>query len=142
MEDPMPGAVIAVQTFGDYLNFNPHLHIISADGCFDRAGNFMSGVMPNADDLVYHSDPLICPKCKGEMKIIAFIEEEAIIQKILKHLNLWVPRNHDPPLLSNAVVLDMPAANDAGSSDNHETLPQMPFEDEYSQLSPYEDHTF
>jgi hypothetical protein len=91
---------------------------------------------------VYHSDPLICPKCKGETKIIAFIEEEAIIQKILKHLNLWVPGNHDPPLLSNAVVPDMPAANDARSSDNHETLPQMPFEDEYSQLSPYEDHTF
>jgi hypothetical protein len=30
MEDPIPGAVIAVQTFGDVLNFNPHLHIISA----------------------------------------------------------------------------------------------------------------
>ncbi len=29
-----PGAVIAVQTFGDFLNFNPHLHIIATDGCF------------------------------------------------------------------------------------------------------------
>jgi hypothetical protein len=23
-----------VQTFGDFLNFNPHLHIIATDGCF------------------------------------------------------------------------------------------------------------
>ena len=45
MEDPIPGAVIAVQTFGDVLNFNPHLHVISADGCFDRAGNFIIGVL-------------------------------------------------------------------------------------------------
>lgn len=26
-----PGSVVAVQTFGDLLNFNPHLHIISTD---------------------------------------------------------------------------------------------------------------
>jgi hypothetical protein len=32
--DPTPGAVIAVQTFGDFLGFNPHLHILVTDGCF------------------------------------------------------------------------------------------------------------
>jgi hypothetical protein len=32
--DPIPGAVIAVQTFGDFLGFNPHLHILVTDGCF------------------------------------------------------------------------------------------------------------
>jgi len=32
--DTVPAAVIAVQTFVDFLNFNPHLHIIAADGCF------------------------------------------------------------------------------------------------------------
>ena len=37
----MPGAVISVQTFGDFLNFNPHLHIISTDGCFFNDGSFM-----------------------------------------------------------------------------------------------------
>ncbi|HOK07570.1 MAG TPA: hypothetical protein PLW40_10340, partial [Syntrophales bacterium] len=25
-KEPTPGAVIAVQTFGDYLGFNPHCH--------------------------------------------------------------------------------------------------------------------
>lgn len=32
--DPIPGAVIAVQTFGDFLEFNPHTHILVTDGCF------------------------------------------------------------------------------------------------------------
>ncbi len=31
------------------------------------------------------------------MKVIAFIEEDWLIRKILMHLNLWETRNHDPP---------------------------------------------
>ena len=33
-KEPVPGAVIAVQTFGDFLGFNPHCHILVSDGCF------------------------------------------------------------------------------------------------------------
>jgi len=33
-KEPIPGAVIAVQTFGDFLGFNPHCHILVTDGCF------------------------------------------------------------------------------------------------------------
>ena len=32
--DPIPGAVIAMQSFGDFLGFNPHTHILVTDGCF------------------------------------------------------------------------------------------------------------
>jgi len=32
--DPIPGAVIAMQTFGDFLGYNPHTHILVTDGCF------------------------------------------------------------------------------------------------------------
>lgn len=46
---------------------------------------------------IYQVDPLLCPKCHGAMKIIAFIEEESVIRKILVHLGLWETRNHDPP---------------------------------------------
>ena len=31
------------------------------------------------------------------MRIIAFIEDEAVIKKILKYLGLWESRYHDPP---------------------------------------------
>jgi len=33
-KEPVPGTVIAIQTFGDFLGFNPHCHILLTDGCF------------------------------------------------------------------------------------------------------------
>ena len=40
---------------------------------------------------VYEADPLCCPKCGSEMKIIAFIErrQTEVIEKILRHCGLW-----------------------------------------------------
>ncbi len=54
---------------------------------------------------IYEVDPLICPKCHGQMRIISFIEELDIIEKILRHLGLWDIRNHDPPkpVLSDSI---------------------------------------
>jgi len=37
---PMPGAANAIQTFGDFLGFNPHCHILCTDGCFYGNGMF------------------------------------------------------------------------------------------------------
>jgi hypothetical protein len=34
----VPGAVIAIQTFGDLLGYNPHLHVLICDGCFHEIG--------------------------------------------------------------------------------------------------------
>jgi hypothetical protein len=38
---------------------------------------------------VYEADPLMCPRCTGPMRIIAFIEQPEVIEKILTHLGLW-----------------------------------------------------
>ena len=51
---------------------------------------------------VYEVDPLECPKCKGPMRVIALIDDKAVIRKILTHLGLWVPqvaagKGHGPP---------------------------------------------
>ena len=35
---------------------------------------------------VYEVDPLVCPSCGGEMKVIAFITEHEVVDKILRHL--------------------------------------------------------
>jgi hypothetical protein len=92
------------------------------------------------------------------MKIISFIEEESLIKKILKHLNLWMPDkdppNHSPPqhilelINTNTnmpykqnTIVGMSTGNTlittyAYHDDNKETrdyIPQMPFEDEFSQ---------
>jgi hypothetical protein len=36
--DALPGAVIAIQTFGDLLGYNLHLHVLISDGCFHESG--------------------------------------------------------------------------------------------------------
>ncbi|WP_232367210.1 transposase [Desulfocicer vacuolatum] len=39
-DSAVPGSSIAVQAYGDFLNFNPHLHAIVSDGCFFKDGDF------------------------------------------------------------------------------------------------------
>ena len=47
---------------------------------------------------IWKDDPLICPECQSEMKIISFIENQKIIKKVLKYLNLWEEESaRDPP---------------------------------------------
>ena len=40
LPDALPGAVMAIHTFGEYLDFHPHLHAMVADGLFVRSGLF------------------------------------------------------------------------------------------------------
>ena len=35
---------------------------------------------------VYETDPLICPKCQGEMRIISFIDQPGVIKKFFNPL--------------------------------------------------------
>ena len=35
---------------------------------------------------IYEVDPLVCPSCGGEMKVVAFITEHEVVDKILRHL--------------------------------------------------------
>jgi hypothetical protein len=43
-------------------------------------------------------DPLTCPKCGGRLRIISFIDNPSIIEKILRHLKLWDLPERSPPL--------------------------------------------
>ncbi|MBC8389947.1 MAG: transposase [Actinobacteria bacterium] len=36
----MPAAVAVIQTFGDFLGFNPRMHMLASDGCFGCDGIF------------------------------------------------------------------------------------------------------
>lgn len=38
--DVVPGMVMDIQTYGGLANWNPHLHALCTDGCFDSEGNF------------------------------------------------------------------------------------------------------
>jgi hypothetical protein len=46
---------------------------------------------------VYEVNPLICPQCGGEMKVISFIEDHKVIDKIIAHLKLAFLAERPPP---------------------------------------------
>lgn len=74
-EDAVAGGVIAVQTFGDFQNFNPHLHIIATDGCFYGNGGFMVGPKPSPNDLENAFRREVFKMLKNEGKINDFVIE-------------------------------------------------------------------
>ena len=54
---------------------------------------------------VYEADPLLCPKCGGQMKIIAFLEKRdqaEVIRRMLTHCGLWRDRRARAPPTQNA----------------------------------------
>jgi len=46
---------------------------------------------------VYEVDPLLCPTCGGQMRIISFIEDPKSIDKIIRHLKLSFQAERPPP---------------------------------------------
>ncbi len=76
---------------------------------------------------IYHVNPLLRTNCLGFKKIISFIDQDELIERILRHLGLparsylpreggWETRNHNPP------------ANSA----TH--IPELTYDDSYSQV--------
>jgi hypothetical protein len=63
------------------LNFNPHLHIIATDGCFDENGIFMKSRTPNATELeaVFASEVFNM-----------LIEEDKIEHSLVKNMSTWM----------------------------------------------------
>jgi hypothetical protein len=54
---------------------------------------------------VYEVSPLVCPRCKKEIRVVAVIDNIRVIRRILEHLGLWLanrrpePKAHSPPEL-------------------------------------------
>ena len=56
---------------------------------------------------VYLADPLTCPRCGGTLRIIGFIDNPAVIEKVLRHLKLWGhPERPPPPRCSRTLEPD------------------------------------
>jgi len=79
---------------------------------------------------IYETDPLVCPKCQGSMRVISFITDESVVRQILEHLGLWLsnvrvrPRAHSPP---------------SSPAPQYDPLCQVsPYEDDLCQLPPAE----
>jgi hypothetical protein len=83
------------------------------------------------------------------MRIVSFIEDDATIKKILMHLNLWTMNHDPPPEEKDRIAIHIQphrsfewweAVNHASGNDDvyNDRILQMPYEDEYSQLTSFE----
>ena len=79
-EEAVPGVVISIQTFGDLVNFHPHLHCLVTDGCFLPNGWFY--VLPEID--VKRLESLFRHKV---LKLL--LKEERISEEWVKKLVSW-----------------------------------------------------
>ena len=43
------------------------------------------------------SDPLTCLDCGAEMKVVSFIEDRRVVDRILRHLDLLAEPSRGPP---------------------------------------------
>ena len=64
---------------------------------------------------VYEVDPLECPKCGAQMRVIALIQDPADMERILTWLGLWEPRQPggpSPPTVPPSLPLTYDAVPD------------------------------
>ena len=82
---------------------------------------------------IYEVDPLICPKCNGQMRMVSFIEDQAVISKILKHLGLYLVRSTRPARAPpRAPRLDDSYSQIPVSDDHLHTDPEYSVDDYFS----------
>jgi hypothetical protein len=46
---------------------------------------------------VYEVDPMTCPKCGGSMKVVAFLTDFSVVDRIIDHLKLTFAAAKPPP---------------------------------------------
>jgi hypothetical protein len=46
---------------------------------------------------VYEVDPMLCPQCGGQMKVIAFLTDFSVVDRIINHLKLTFVADKPPP---------------------------------------------
>jgi hypothetical protein len=46
---------------------------------------------------VYEVDPILCSKCGGKMRVIAFLTDYAVVDRIIDHLKLTFVAERPPP---------------------------------------------
>jgi len=77
---------------------------------------------------VYEVDPLCCPECGGQMKVVSFIEppQADVIEDILHHCGLWQSSTPRAPPDADGLVLELDAAySDSSISSSDQAAPSQ-----------------
>jgi ribosomal protein S27E len=85
-DDAKAGAAVAVQSFGDFQNFNPHLHVLATDGCFYNDAAFMVCPPPDTGELEELFRYQVFKMLKSEGKIT-----DVVIDNMMN----WPPARRD-----------------------------------------------
>ncbi len=104
-----------VHFYGSYSNKSRGLRIKAQEKF--RANDTISSVTPPPKracskkwaellKLIYEINPLRCPKCQHEMRIVAIVNDPLVVEKILKHLDLWRPQVHSPPVNKETRIVE------------------------------------
>ena len=80
---------------------------------------------------VYEVDPLSCPQCGGQMKVVALIEppQSKVVEKILRHCGLWQARAARAPPEVEDLVLDLDVAYSDSSPDQAGQFQELTYVD-------------
>lgn len=54
---------------------------------------------------VFEVDPLLCPRCGGQMRIIAFLSDYTVVDRIINHLKLTFVAERPPPRVASQEFL-------------------------------------
>jgi hypothetical protein len=46
---------------------------------------------------LYEVDPMLCPHCGGKMRVIAFLTDYSVVDRIINHLKLTFLAKRPPP---------------------------------------------
>ena len=76
-----PAAICSIQTFGDMLGYNPHLHILVADGGFNDNGTFYAAAADLDASMI---EPLF------RHKILAMLKKKGLIgERVIELISSW-----------------------------------------------------
>ena len=81
--DVFPGGILVPQTFGGMANWNPHVHALITDTCWDREGNCYP--MPEIDT----TDIKGIEKLFADLVCKMLLEEGMISEQLVENMNSW-----------------------------------------------------
>ena len=95
-DDAKAAAAVAVQSFGDFQNFHPHLHVLATDGCFHNDTAFTVCPQPDTGALEKLFRYEVFKMLKSEGKI-----NDVVIENMMnwRHsgFNVYCGKANSPP---------------------------------------------
>ncbi len=82
-KDVFPGGILVPQTFGGMANWNPHVHGLVTDVCWDREGNFYP--VPEIDTADVHG----IEKLFAGLVFRMLLKENMISKELVENMNSW-----------------------------------------------------